>query len=298
MPLFLALAGFFAGHQTCSIGYNYCFKRFSRLLPPYLLWTIIYVYLNDPVALVSPISMARHLLLGTGIGGIGYFVLVLSQYIVLTPALLKIKPHWRHVSLIAVVSIGSLAITYMLRIRCPNSEYTQFPRLFLPFVVWYPFYHVGIYAAQVKSEGHILWLSRGKTWLTLYVTFTALSIVESLYLANHGYFRFAVSQVKVFSFLQSIALFMLILSHTGNSPAIRRLSTLQWIGRQSYPIYLTHLLFLAYSEAIFQTIPSIYNCQPAFIIVNILMTLGACIIFIRCLLLALPNIIRALFLGS
>jgi len=79
VPLFLALAGFFAVRSSTDFGLDYYRKRLMRVLPPYLFWTVVFVLLKHPSHFFSPGALSKDIFLGTGIG-IGYFVIVLVQF--------------------------------------------------------------------------------------------------------------------------------------------------------------------------------------------------------------------------
>lgn len=94
VPMFFAMAGYFAINNKKNNKYKnvlgFYKSRFLRVFSPYIFWTFVFLVLASPATLLSIVGMLKSIILGTGIG-IGYFVIVLFQFIVLTPIINKIK---------------------------------------------------------------------------------------------------------------------------------------------------------------------------------------------------------------
>jgi surface polysaccharide O-acyltransferase-like enzyme len=297
VPLFLALAGFFAVHSSTDFGLHYYRNRLKRVLPPYLFWTVVFVLLKRPSHFFSPGALSKDIFLGTGIG-IGYFVVVLVQFILITPIILKVKKDWQHILTMAAISAGSMFITYEVRTNQAESTLAQFPMYALPFFVWYPFYHLGIYAAQRKSADNDTLSHRSWTMFSLFLLFTIAAVIEGVYLAHQGFFSFGTSQIKASSFLASISLFMFSMSYFKKDRVNTKNTLISWLGRHSYPIYLTHLLFMPLIGSILKTISFVYSAQPLFISLNTALTLAACVILIRFVSFAFPDVVQKKCLGT
>lgn len=90
VPFFLALAGFFAANHLTDYSFDYYRKRLNRILPPYIFWTTVFVLLKSPSHFFSLDALLRDYICGTGIG-IGYFIVVLVQFIFITPIINEAK---------------------------------------------------------------------------------------------------------------------------------------------------------------------------------------------------------------
>ncbi len=297
VPMFLALAGYFAARSSTGFGLLYYRRRLGRILPPYLFWTFVYVLLKNPSHFFSIDAISKDIFLGTGIG-IGYFIVVLVQFILITPFILTVKGQWRHILIMAVVSAGSMLITYEVRINQAESALAQFPMYTLPFFIWYPFYHLGIYAARQNPTDINTLSHRPWTMFSLFVLFTVAAVIESVYLAHQGFFSFGASQIKITSFMASISLFMFSVLYFNNRKESAKNTRIAWLGRHSYPIYLTHLLFLPRIESVLKTIPFVYSIQPLFVIINAALALLACTILICFVSFAFPNVVKRNCLGA
>ncbi len=291
VPLFLALAGFFAVSSSRQFGFHYICGRLNRVLLPYLFWSAVFIILKHPAHFLSPGALWKDIFLGTGIG-VGYFVVVLVQFILITPIIVKVKKDWQHILIMAVFSIGSMFITYMVRINQAESIWAHFPIYALPFFAWYPFYHLGLYAAQQKSADNDTFSHYSWAMLSLFLLFTIASIIEGLYLAHQGFFLFGVSQIKASSFLASISLFLFTISYFKKARANTNSLIIPWLGRHSYPIYLMHCLFLPLTENILKTIPFVYTTQPLFIALSAVVTLAACAILICFIRVVFPDTVN------
>jgi surface polysaccharide O-acyltransferase-like enzyme len=298
VPLFLALAGFFAGGRAAVPRAEFYRKRLLRILPPYVFWTAIAVLLNKPADILSLRAILGDLLLGRGIE-IGYFVVVLLQYVLITPLILMIGRDRHHILAMVAITVVSLSLTYAVRMNGSPAQLAQFPFYALPFFIWYPFYHLGIVAAR-KDLTHSGVISRHSTLILLiFLMFVACAVLEGLFLAHRGSSSLATSQIKASSFMASISLFLFSISRFNLAQAAvgrwRRFA--EWLGGQSYPIYLMHLIFLRPIGAVLRHARLIYNFQPLYVLLSVAFTLAACIGLIRATKFALPTRFQARFIG-
>jgi peptidoglycan/LPS O-acetylase OafA/YrhL len=219
-------------------------------------------------------ELSKDVLLGTGIG-IGYFVIVLIQYILLTPVLARLNGKRTHIILMATLFACGLLVTYVARAGHPNSRWAQYPFYCLSFIVWYPFYHLGVFAAKFGIVNSSVWRSRAWIFL-LYFAFLAASVAEGIFLCGRGV-ALGVSQLKATSLLTSVALFLLLLCYHRTGPG-RLFSNhfLQLLGKSSYMIYLMHLLVLHSVENLFTKIAMIHDHESIFALSSFLFTLVLC----------------------
>lgn len=247
VALFLAIAGFFSNPQSIANGgesaTSYYRRRFKRILPAYLIWTAIYIGLQHRGDLRSFSRMTRDVFLGTGVG-VGYFIVVLAQFVLLTPLLARINKRKIHIALMALLFACGLTFTYVIRFEFPASPLTQFPYYCILFVVWYPFYHLGLFAAKFQIAGNARLKRLSGLVFSVYVFLVAVSMAEAISLHTLEN-RLDSSQLKASSLLASLALFVFALA--GPHKVLDRLLDRPWLcflGRESYLIYLSHLLVL------------------------------------------------------
>ena len=247
VAVFLAFAGYFSVSRSNGFrvenAWEFYQRRFRRILPPYLIWTAITILLEHRSDLHSVRQVTKEVVLGTGIG-IGYYVIVLMQFVLLTPWLANIERRRTHLLLITGLTVCGLGLTYGLRMGFPRSGMSQFPYYCVLFLMWYPCYHAGLFAAKFEITKEA-WFQQFARWsVALYVLLAAASIVEGQFLIDRGY-PLGGSQLKASSLLASVALFLLALARRpGWLQPVLETPSLCFLGRESYIIYLAHLLFL------------------------------------------------------
>lgn len=226
-------------------------KRFARLVPPYLAWTAIAILVRNPRHFLEIGNLARDVLAGTGIG-IGYYVIVLIQFIAITPLLARIRRNAAHFLVIIATTLGSHALLYHIRLRHPEYALARFPYYALPFPVWYPFYHLGLWIRQKRGTGPVPWAGKTRPLAAAYLLCLLASILECEFLAARGFVSLAGSQIKLTSLIATVCLVLIIFGIRGRERMSRNMSVkaLAWLGKRSYPIYLSHLLFLGAIHAL------------------------------------------------
>lgn len=293
VAMFLALAGYLAGakrFETAADRRSFWHRRLSRLLLPYFVWSFAAILLTNPLHLASPTELAKDIALGGGIG-VGYFVIVLAQFVVVTPLIASLKKDWHHLMAMGLITTISLAARYYLQIERPESLLAQFPIYALPLVAWYPFYHLGFWIRRRNPS----WLSRRRVMRGLFGFFLLASMVEGWLLASRGLAEFAASQVKLSSFLMSGSLFLLAPTSIGRHG--RGWSRLAWLGRNSYFIYLTHVLPLGILRSVLSKSIGLYTCQPAFVMVLFAATAASCALAVVLVLKVVPEKLATKWLG-
>lgn len=279
VPVFLGLAGFFAvrgakGESTV----RYCAKRFSRIVPAYLAWTLVFVALTRPGHFFSLSAISRDIFLGEGIA-VGYFVIVLLQYTLLTPILLRIRSEFIHFVLIFCGFFVSCGFAYAVRILGYWGEVSEFPLYAVPFFAWGPFYHVGLYLAMRREgggRGSTLPVRDSPSWLILFFPLLA-SICESLYWADIGEYAFGASQIKASTFVMSLMILVKILGCADSRPAGRMRSVVERLGRISYPVYLIHFPVLVACQRLLGGLPQLYEAQPLYVLTLVAIVLLLCV---------------------
>ena len=208
VPVFLALAGYFAftPKRKEKIGFYYK-SRAKRILLPYAIWTAIYLILKTPTVAPDFNEIIEGYLFGTGIG-IGYFVIVLIQFVLITPFFLKIDSLKIHFSIMLVLTFFGLAFTYYFKAFNTSSFFSSFPGGGLPLFVWYPFYHLGFVIAKYKCLVKVLKI---RTSLLIIGIALALgfAVFEGFYWVYQEKISLGSSQIKLTSFIVSTLIFLL-----------------------------------------------------------------------------------------
>jgi surface polysaccharide O-acyltransferase-like enzyme len=241
VPLFLAISGLFARYDGNSPLHFYA-KRFQRLIGPYVLWSLIYIAITHTREFLLPLEVAEDILDGKGIG-IGYFVPVLAQFVILTPLFARLRSEKMHFATMIVSGCLGLAYAYVVRLYLPNTMLGEFPGYAIFFLVWSPFYQLGFYLARYPQRVDALFRCRD-ILATAILVFLTLSIFEGFWLAGRGFVGLGASQIKLSSFGFSIALFLWLSARSTRWTSSVAWSALAWLGVNSYPIYLIHMLVL------------------------------------------------------
>lgn len=238
VPTFLFIAGYFSFSKKVTSNFEYLKSRILRILPPYIFWSIIF-FLISIIIFGQPLKILNliyGLLFGTSIG-IGYFVLVLIQFTIITIIIKNIENKKIHISLIALFSLVGFLYSYLTKFFIPGHILSTFPYSVLPFFVWYPFYHFGWYLSKYKPNIEL------KNKFSVLTVLFLLAIVEGYILKDMVNIEFGASQVKVSSFLLSLFICMIIYQNKGKQNVSKFLI---FLGLNSYGIYLIHILFIGF----------------------------------------------------
>lgn len=278
VPMFLAMSGYFSVKNSDGNPIQYYKGRFSKLIVPYLAWTAFYIALKTPTIPPSFSEILKGVFFGTGIG-IGYFVIVLSQFIILTPLLSRIEKKEHHIAIIIAMSALGSIFTYSFFATNPEHILSKFPANGLPFFVWYPFYHSGYFLARYKNDIKLSEANKSKLACGV-LFFLTLSLLEGFFWATNNNYSFGTSQLKITSFATSLLLFIMAISLANKETPLSRPSIVSWLGENSYAIYLTHMLTLIASQKILKTSETLYSIQPLFITLSTILSIIACAILI------------------
>jgi len=279
VPMFLALSGYFSVSAKGKGAIDFYKDRLPRILLPYAFWTILSLARTSPLTPPSLDEVIRAFLFGEGIW-IGYFVIVLLQYILITPLLMRIQSMRIHLTIICILTVAGLALSYYTRVQSIGF-FGEFPGSALPFIFWYPFYHFGLLMRlrSVNSNSQSLKSNVLKLWM---VFFAALffSFLEGLFWGFEGFYSLGASQIKVSSFAASLALASIAIIGFKAETFLRNPSALTFLGRNSYAIYLIHLNLLTVTRKIVDLVPGIYEIQPLYIALLMVFTILFCALFI------------------
>ena len=230
---------FLSGYLTKADNENWLkfyVRRITRVLVPYIIWTIIYSI--PDIQSSGPSALMKYLLCANATTTL-YYIFVYIQFVLLTPLLGKLaKSPYRHLGwLIAPLSV----ILFKYIPVFGDIQLGKHIELFWndACLGWFTFYYLGLILGNriIDRQFNI------RNLAVLYCTSLLLQMAE-------GYLWFTVdpagcgSQLKLSSILSS-SIFMLIiycvLNRGSNEPKSRLLCT---IGDYSFGIYLVHMMFL------------------------------------------------------
>lgn len=241
VPTFLFIAGYFSVSNKNISDFEYLKSRSLRILPPYIFWSLIFTGISV-FLLGNPFSVSKlayGLLFGSSIG-IGYFVVVLMQFVFLTLIIKRINNKSVHIWIMIALSIIGLLYTYLLKIFLPNHFLSNFPLSALPFFIWYPFYHFGFYLKKFKPE-----INYKPNSYLIFSIFLAITIFEGYVLTYFFDIQFGASQIKFSSFLLSFFICILIYKNRVKTNCNK---FIVYLGLNSFGIYLSHMLYVRLSN--------------------------------------------------
>ncbi|WP_272671713.1 MULTISPECIES: acyltransferase [unclassified Providencia] len=250
VALFFFLSGYFTPKERPESNIAFYKKRISKIFLPYLVWTFIYTPIHILGGDFSVSKFIYNLIFGTGVF-IGYFVIALIQLVILTPFLYKLKSISLWVVFIGISLCFSIGYTYYFQLIDYGSPLSKFPFNGLPFFIWLPFYLLGFYLSKINRA---IALSTRKITYS-YILLIILSLIEAFYWLNSNR-EFSVSQLKVTTYLTSVAVCLYVIS---TYKPTNKKSYLTWLGENSYFIYLSHLFVMTPLVMIFRKVPLIYN---------------------------------------
>lgn len=294
VPIFLAIAGFFAGRGSSGPSGEFYRKRLTRILAPYLIWTTIYLVRDGLADSLTIRQVIKGYFFGTGIG-IGYFVIVLIQFTLLTPFITRLNSRRKHFSIMIIMTVVGVFFTYYFPALHPDSPLARFPAYALPFFVWYPFFHLGIYVSQQGVAG--IAFDRPRTFIALASTFAVAAFIEGYFWAIQGNYGFGTSQLKLSNILFSASLFLAIAALSRGNSVFNHESWLAVAGRNSYAIYLIHMMLLVPIQQVATSYSGLVEVQPLYIFISASTALIACVALALILRRLLPQRVASMVLG-
>lgn len=185
----------------------------------------------------------------------------------------------------------ALGLRYYVQVERPESLLAQFPYYALPFIAWYPFHHLGFWMRRSDPTLTI----RRYVLMGLVCLFLLASFVEAWLLGAWGLTQLAASQIKASSFLMAAAVILFALAS-----ARRRMGGswgLAWLGRNSYFIYLSHLLLLLPAARVLTRWDAVYSVQPLFWAILVATTTVACLVAVWIITRVVPQELAVGWLG-
>ncbi|RJQ17496.1 MAG: acyltransferase [Nitrospiraceae bacterium] len=250
IPLFLIISGFllFNGNNKDGFSYlEYYRKRFSRIVVPYILWTIFYFVYDNKNNLMelwefkvrSIVRLIRMLCVGYGHL---YFIVIILQMYILFPVLIKLIRRYPK----AVLSAAFLMTFYLQTAEYLNlyqiEIFWMFDHRFYQnmFPTWIFYFAFGMYAsANIPTITKIASNYRIELFI-IWITSLIILLLDS------EFSRAFTTSIKPTVLLYAITSFLFFYSisisfHVITNPAGK---FADWVSSQSYIIYLSHLFFI------------------------------------------------------
>lgn len=250
VALFLFLSGYLT--KTHYDSWTSLFKRrITRVVIPYLIWTIIYSMppVPDPMLLLKNIitsNAAAHL----------YYIPVYIQFVLLTPLIIKLaQSRYRHLGwLIAPISLLIFYYPQLYTGRTLNAYLSMANDISC--LNWFTFYFLGIILGNGIISHNFSTKSIGGLLLVSFI----LQIVEGYILYRLGVSNCG-TQMKITSLITSTL--ACILAHTllRTQRINIKNQLLLTIGKYSFGLYLCHILFIRILKrfVFYQDIPYVIN---------------------------------------
>jgi len=250
---------------------------------------ISFIFILISIVSTRDFNFFKDVIVGIAFGkamSVGYFIMVLIQFILITPLIKRIEKKNTHLITMALLTFLGLLYTYITKIYTPDSKLSEFPYSSIAFFVWYPFYHLGFYLSKYQTKIALKPI--------MILPLIALAVLESFYINNAGLYVFATSQIKISSFILSGAICIYIYNLSKKNIDSK---TLRLLGVNSFGIYLIHILFVKIGTKAATHI-GLTNSYPILSIILIAMTsLFFSILFIVIVKIALPEKIYKYIIG-
>lgn len=273
--IFFFLSGYLVKKEkVLNNNFDYIKNRIIRLGIPFIIWslfyTIIYIYMEYPKIetgiIISKIvkgNIAPHL----------YFVLVLLQFAIITPLLIKIEnTKWE--KLIWVITPIYIFINFIYALHFKTTIDSN--QLFFP--CWIIYYFLGLKLNSLKIN------KMGKFNKKIYIIafiFLLISILDSILLHKlHMESNYVYSQIR----LGMIPYILLIAFIIQNNQFVNTFNSkfLKFIGDYSYGIYYVHIFFIMVINKIYiDFCPyklNLFLLEFIEIILSLLLSIISCII--------------------
>lgn len=256
VPMFIIISGFLLYYQEISSSRpestgTFYRKRFSKILWPYVIWTVLYTLMTQyllhtwPDQSVLLAAVGKHLIWGTGAYHL-YFMVIIIQCYLLYP-LLRAWLHSHHISfVITLLSLLSLCqvVLYLHTVGRYHLPATINPQLYLvAFPIWIGYFGLGMYMATIKSQLESRLSAALWPWGVLWAVSLAVLLVDS-YISG-SYASSGKPTIMIYTIMSFLFFYGLALKYGS-----REFPLSAWLSRQSFLIYLAHPVVLLFLQRI------------------------------------------------
>lgn len=243
VAVFFFMAGYFVHFDKIN-NMQYIWSKIKRVLIPYLLFSTVYIVLN--ILLGSNANwkgIAANYLLGTSEIQM-YYCIYLIQMILLLPLLKKgIESKYRIVFLL-LISLMSMAVAY---VKLYLGLYkTVLGPICLPFFIYYA---IGLYVKGYTDgrykAGFLDYVRKKSIWFI--AGCVLVSLLVALIEGASRYPELQTGQISMGNYAYCIVVISLLLNifwKYGEVDCPIHLKGFVWLGEQSFPIYLCHMVIM------------------------------------------------------
>jgi peptidoglycan/LPS O-acetylase OafA/YrhL len=288
VPLFIILSGFllfYSDRHRQGISYaRFYQRRFSKIVIPYVLWTIVYAgYKHLDILSMGQyrefmLSLGKYLLFGTGFVHL-YFLIIMVQLYLVYP-LLYMWLRKNSVSFLLITFIVTLAAEIVLYLH--PLGVLKLPRLTVPYVImlplWIFYFAAGMYLAQKKEKWEPWLAGKGGVSGAFYILTFLLLLWESEWSGTYD------SSMKPTVLLYCFAAYFFFYRIAMKVKEWREKvgKVVDWFSAQSFLIFLLHPLILSLLQHKESGLRAIWQGNGGmfilFLVVTCLTVLGAYVI--------------------
>jgi surface polysaccharide O-acyltransferase-like enzyme len=289
VPAFLFISGYWLSQKSIKSWGDYksfLKRRFSRILVPYLFWSLVFLgYEACKAHEVSIVRILSKLLIG-GASHHFYFIIVIAQLYLLTPILqyLNRKPYG-FVSVL-IFNIVTLLVWYVY--SRDDLWFVEDPHCLIhsPFLFWIIFYQIGLLVGSDDNEGFVL---QNFHFLILFAVLVSLAVswLEAIAISYYDNWLRAICALKYSSFVYSTCIifgFLALRERLKRWPKV-----LIALGNYSFGIYLIHMIFIRGIAKVIRRIDAVYSFQVLNQFIVVLITLITCCVLITAAQRLLPK---------
>ncbi|WCN38669.1 acyltransferase [Aneurinibacillus uraniidurans] len=284
VPLFIILSGFllfYVDRNRDQLSWSSFYKkRFSKIVAPYLIWTVIYTLYtyHDAVAAGQYgkwlAALKVDLIRGTGFVHL-YFLLIMVQLYAIYPLLWKwLQKH----------AASFLAVTFVVTVFSQTMIYfhalhiVHLPRLVVPYVILFPlwlfYFGAGMYVAK-HNETITSALSGWTVQLgIMYIASFGLLLLDSHY--THTYDSSIKPTVMVYCFVSYAFFLSIAMKLKDVRGQLARFS--DWLAIQSFLVFLLHPLVLVWIQRTYHEWAQFWKTTPGFLLLFGIVTAVSCLL--------------------
>lgn len=276
VPAFIFISGYWMSkkHIESLEGYKtFLTRRLSRVLVPYLFWSAILLGYEAIKTHNIDVQQITFKLLTGRATTVYFFIIVISQFYIITPLLQYINRKRYGLILVIILNVISLLSAYLGRLY-----FNYWTPVSSAFYLWIIFYEIGLLVGSSDSKKFATKKVRFFILPAVLVCLLISAQETSILLSRYNDSYFAIAPVKYSSFLYSVCIIIAFLHIRKRlSPRPKFLAAL---GYYSFGIYLIHIPILNQVANLIQKSSTIYSFQSLYQLTVVLITIAICFILI------------------
>ncbi|MBS1573094.1 MAG: acyltransferase family protein [Bacteroidetes bacterium] len=247
VPLFLMISGILLLNKNYSLK-EFLFKRFTRIVYPFLLWSLIYFFVHHSIQHVSFVEVGIELFKTLKTGAeyhLWYVYMILGLYL-----FIPIINSWIKTTKLNEVRYYLIIWILVLSFNLPylNKFYTRID--FVYFTGYLGYLLLGYYLYKSKSI-----INRTKGFFLYFLGIVLTYFLTLIFaLKDNEFVNVFFEYLTPNVILASISIFMIFKGYEIKNPLFLR--GVKWISKYSYGTYLSHvavIIFLSKFNLLFNT---------------------------------------------